>query len=162
MISSDTFASTNPALCSLILWSFLKGFETVDQKGCELPTLFLPIPLVLSRNIRETFYGTNNSTGLLTWLSREPQVLLNVGQRIEASNSITKAGIIFGTGNKIISFDEHGLLYSNNQGLVQKRLKANKGGEDLKEVFSMSQRFGSWCGQLESTKIIYNVMGLSL
>jgi len=165
MISSDTYASTNPALCSLILWSFLKGFEDVNREGCELPILFIPIPLALSKSIRETFKGTNNNTGLLTWLSREPQTLLDISLRIETSKSIIKEALIFGNSNLIILCDENGLFHSSNEGLVQKRLKEFmdiSGGEDLKEVFTISRRFGNWCGQLQSTNIILNIMGMSL
>ncbi|MCI4251560.1 DUF6521 family protein [Bacillus sp. CCB-MMP212] len=165
MISVDTYASTNPALCSLILWSFLKGVEEVTNNGCEFPILFLPIPFALSKQIRETFDGTDNSTGLLTWLSREPQILINLAKGIEASNAITKDGLTFGYANKIIRIDKNGQFYSDNQGLVQKRLREFlniKGGEDLKSAFVIAKRFGNWCGQLENTKIIFNVMGLSL
>lgn len=165
MISSDTYASTNPALCSLVLWHFLKGFEEVSKKGCEFPILFLPIPIVLSKNIRQTFHGTNASTSLLTWLSREPQILINMAERIEATNVITKEGIIFGNGNSIIYLNENGYFYSTNKGLVQKRLQElinTPDGEDLKEIFLTSRRLGSWCGQLDSTKIILNIMGLTL
>lgn len=165
MISSDTYASTNPALCSLILWHFLKGYEEVNKKGCELPILFLPIPIVLSKNIRQTFQGTNSTTGLLTWLSREPQILINIAHRIESTSTLTREGIVFGSGNNIISLNYEGYFYSDNKGIVQKRLKTFidlPAVEDLKEVFSLSKRLGNWCGQFDSTKIILNIMGLTL
>ncbi|PRT29283.1 three component ABC system middle component [Bacillus wiedmannii] len=165
MIASDTYASTNPALCSLIIWHFLKGFEEVNEHGCEFPILFLPIPIVLSKNIRKTFQGTNSSTSLLTWLSREPQILLNIARRIETASDITRKGIMFGGANYIVSFDIEGKVHSTNKGLVQKHLKEfldMYGKDDLKEVFQISKRLGNWCGQLNSTRIILNIMGLTL
>ncbi|MCM0626615.1 DUF6521 family protein [Lysinibacillus sp. OL1_EC] len=165
MISSDIYASTNPAFCSLVLWHFLKGYEEVSTEGCELPILFLPIPIVLSKSNREAFIGTNTSTGLLTWLTREPQVLINIAERIESTNNITRESIIFGIGNDIISINNHGKFYQNNKGIVQKRLKIflnTPPGEDLKEIFSVSKKLGNWCGQMNSSKIILNIMGLTL
>lgn len=165
MISSDIYASTNPAFCSLVLWHFLKGYEEVSKEGCEFPILFLPIPIVLSKNNREAFIGTNTSTGLLTWLTREPQVLINIAERIESTNHITRGAVIFGSGNNIITFNNNGHFFSENKGIVQRRLNIflnTSVGEDLKEIFLVSKKLGNWCGQINSSKIILNVMGLTL
>ncbi|MDQ0257095.1 hypothetical protein J2S74_004541 [Evansella vedderi] len=166
MISTDIYSSTNPALCSIVLWSFLKGFEEQNKDGCEFPIILLTLPISLSNKVRETFKGTSNATGLLTWLSRGPQSLIGLPQRIETSSSFTKDAIIFGINNKIIDIDNKtGKLKSNNSGLTQSKLnnilKSEKASE-LKDIMLISKRFGNWCGQLQSSIIIYNVMGLSL
>ena len=165
MISSDINSANNPALCSLILRSFLTGFEEVKKDGCEFPILFLTLPFILSGNIRERFKGSNINTGLLTWLSREPQVLINLPKRIEVANLLTKKAIIFGTTNNVIKITDNGLFMSDSSGIVKSKLDliiTEDNQSDIYEMFTLSKRFGGWCGQLESTIILYNIMGLTL
>ncbi|WP_214797091.1 three component ABC system middle component [Exiguobacterium sp. s5] len=165
MISSDLYSANNPALCSLLIKSFLDGFEEVNKEGCEFPVIFLTLPFMLSSNIRDCFKGSNKNTGLLTWLSREPQVLIDLSTRIEATDLLTKNALIFGANNHIFKFNETGLLLADNSGILKKQfnlfLKEDKKSE-VHEMFICSKRFGIWCGHLESTRNIYNVMGLSI
>ncbi|WP_347549023.1 three component ABC system middle component [Pseudalkalibacillus hwajinpoensis] len=162
MISADTYTSTNPVLCSLVLWSFLNGFEKVKKDGCELPILFLPLPLILSKSIRNNFSGSNTTTGLLTWIARNPSVLINVGQRIEVTQDITKEAILFGVPNKIFSFNDEGLIFSNKSGIKVSKVYSVDHVEEGNEMLLTARRLGGWCGQLESTKTIFNVLGVSL
>ncbi|WP_368298401.1 three component ABC system middle component [Cytobacillus firmus] len=162
MISADTYTSTNPALCSLIVWSFLNGFETIKKDGCELPILFLPLPLILSKNIRNNFEGSNTSTGLLTWIARNPSVLINIAERIEVTQDITKEAILFGATNNIFTFNDNGLIFSNKSGIKVSKVYSEDHFDEGKEMLLTSKKFGVWCGQLESTKTILNVLGVSL
>jgi len=162
LISADTYTSTNPALCSLVLWSFLNGFEQTKKDGCELPILFLPLPLIISKTIRNKFDGSNNTTGLLTWVARNPSVLINVGQRIEVTKNITKEAILFGATNEVFNFNDDGLVFSNKKGIKVSKVQSGSHFENDKEMLLTARRLGSWCGQLESTKTIFNVLGVSL
>lgn len=162
MISGDTYSTTNPALCSLILWSFLSGFEQVKKDGCELPILFLPLPLILSKTIRNNFEGSNTATGLLTWIARNPSILINIAQRVEATQNITRDAILFGTTNNVLAFNDEGLVFSNNKGIKVSKVFLEDHFKEGKEMLLTTRRFGNWCGQLESTKTIFNVLGVSL
>lgn len=165
MILSDTTSASNPALCSLILRNFLIGFEKNNKSGCELPVLFLVLPLILSKDIRSRFKGTNSSTGLITWISREPQMLLNLAKRIEITEMITREAIIFGITNDVIKLNEDGHFNSDNKGIVLARIKSTiktDNQPDISEMIKTSEIFGKWCGQLKDSTILYNVMGLTL
>lgn len=162
MISADTYTSTNPALCSLVLWSFLNGFEQMKKDGCELPILFLPVPLILSKTIRNKFEGSNTTTGLLTWVARNPSVLINVAQRVEVTQDITKEAILFGATNEVFTFNDEGLIFSNKKGIKVSKVYSGNYFEKEKEMLLTARSLGGWCGQLESTKTIFNVLGVSL
>lgn len=162
MISADAYATTNPPLCSLLLWSFLNGFEQVKKDGCEFPILFLPLPLILSKTIRNNFEGSNSSTGLLTWISRNPSVLINVNQRIEVTQAITREAILFGASNHIFYFNDEGLIFSNKDGIKVSKIFTEEHFENGKEMLLTSKKLGNWCGQLEFTNTIFNVLGVSL
>lgn len=67
----DLYAMTNPALGGALLWAYLRGAEGAGS-ALELPLLFLPVPVLLSSSLAETFDGTNSRTGLFAWLDRNP------------------------------------------------------------------------------------------
>ncbi len=163
MISSDIYASTNSALCSLILWSFLSGFQKQSNRGCEYPLLYLPIPITISGNTRRNFSGTNINTGLLTWISNNPEVLINLAERIDLAKEITQEATLFGSANSIIAIEKNsGLIKAINSGIYTSKVITTNVDEEQREIFTIAKRFGEWCGQIDSSKIILNTMGLTL
>ncbi|SDC10776.1 hypothetical protein SAMN02799630_00551 [Paenibacillus sp. UNCCL117] len=160
MTSSDVFSITNPALTSLLLWSFLEGFETGERSGCPFPLIFLPLPLVLSQSIRDDFKGTNAATGLYSWITRRQKILINLDTRINKTASLTRNAIIFGASNGIIIFEANGTLKSGSKGIVKSRLKNNS--DEIKEMIGAANKLGVWFSQINSTSSILNSLGLTV
>ncbi|WP_144028819.1 three component ABC system middle component [Paenibacillus tyrfis] len=160
MTAPDVFSITNPALTSLLLWSFLEGFETGERSGCSFPLIFLPLPLVLSQSIRDDFKGTNAATGLYSWITRRQKILINLDTRINKTASLTRTAIMFGASNGIITIEVNGTLKSNNRGIVKSRLKSNS--DEIKEMIGASNKLGVWFSQIDSTSSILNSLGLTV
>lgn len=160
MISSDVYSITNPALGALLLWSFLQGYAEREKDGCPFPLMFLPLPLVLSKSIRDEFKGTNNETGLYTWLTRKQNVLVNLDSRINKSSILTRIAIIFGCSNEIILIQENGTLISNNKGIIKSRISSSSA--EVKDMIIVSKKLGIWLSQINSTSNIFNSLGLTL
>jgi len=160
MVSNDVFSITNPALGSLILWSFLQGFEAAKKNGCPFTLIFLPLPLVLSQSIRDEFKGTNAETGLYTWITRKQSVLINLDTRINMSSTLTRNAIIFGCSNEILTIQENGTILSKNKGLFKSRI--NESSDEIKEMINVSRKLGIWLSQVNSTSSILNSLGLTL
>lgn len=160
MLSTDIYSITNPALGSLILWSFLQGYEVSEKDGCPFPLIFLPLPLVLSQSIRDEFKGTNAETGLYTWITRKQSILINLDARIQKSSTLTRNAIIFGCTNGILTIQEDGTLLSKNNGLNKSRIKESP--DEIKEMINLSKRLGVWLSQVNSTSSILNSLGLTL
>lgn len=160
MVSSDVYTITNPVLGSIVLWSFLQGYESNSERGCFYPLLLLPLPLVLSESIRNEFKGTNSATGLYTWVSRNQKVLLRFNERVKKTNQFSKKAIVFACSNKIMHFQEDGTLISSNKGIIKKNM--NSLSSELKEMLSVSKRLGYWMSQMDSPSSILNSLGLTL
>ncbi|MEK3742406.1 three component ABC system middle component [Brevibacillus fluminis] len=160
MISTDVFSITNPALGSLVIWSFLQGYEENEKSGCSFPLLFLPLPLILSKSIRDEFKGTNAETGLYTWITRKQNVLINLDLRINKCSDLTRNAIIFGCTNEILVIRENGKLHSNNKGVYKGRI--NNSSDEVKEMINVSKKLGIWLSQINSTSSILNSLGLTL
>lgn len=160
MATTDVFSITNPALTSLVLWSFLEGFEHEDNNGCPFPLIFLPLPLVLSQSIRDEFKGTNAATGLYSWITRRQHILINLDTRINKTVNLTRSAIIFGCTNGVITIQTNGTLKSNNKGIVKSRLK--ECSDEFKEMIKVSNKLGVWFSQIKSTSSILNSLGLTV
>lgn len=157
MNSLDIFTITNPALSSFILWSFLQGYES-NKQGCPFHLLFLPLPLVLSENIRHEFKRANAATGLQTWINRNQKSLLRIPESVEKTSHLTKEAIIFGCSNKILQFQNDGTVVSMSKGIFKKNL--NELSEELKDMESASKKLGKWLSQTNSLTNILISLGL--
>ena len=160
MISTDVFTITNPALGGLILWSFLQGYESNEKEGCPFPLIFLPLPLILSKTIRDEFKGTNAGTGLYTWVAKNPKVLVNLKIRIESSSQVTRNAIVFASASQVLKISEDGVLFSNNSGIAKNKIKDSS--DEINEMVRIANRFGKWLSQINSVSDIYNSLVLRL
>jgi hypothetical protein len=160
MGSIDVYSITNPALSSLLLWSFIHGYEGSEKRGCPFPLLYLPLPLVLSQTIRDEFRGTNAETGLYTWITRKPNVLINLKIRVEKTSNLTKDAIFFSCSNDVLRILDAGTVISNPKGIIKSRL--NNTSEELNEMLRCSKRLGIWLSQINSPTNIFNSLGLTL
>lgn len=152
----DVFAETNPAFCSLIIFKFCNGYFKATKVGVPFPLLFLPLPIILSNDIAGSFEGTNSKTGFFRWIENNPGILLDLTNRINGSNAFLKPSIEFGIFKNIFTIDSLGLLVPVEKG-VNNRKKT-----ELEKLFKTADRLGNWIGQVNSTKTIFNYLGLQL
>ena len=154
--SIDIFAATNPAFCSLIIFNFCKGYFNETKIGVPFPLLILPLPIILSNDLAKSFDGTNVKTGFFRWVENNPEILLDLTIRINESNEFLKPAIEFGVFKRIFQIDSSGFLIPVENS-VKKRNKPK-----LEKLFKYADRLGNWIGQVNSTKTIYNHLGLQL
>lgn len=156
MISIDIFAETNPAFCSIILFNFLSGYKRETNVGAPFPLLIFPLPILLSGDIRKTFEGTNRITGFYRWLENNNEIILNLSERIEDSFEYLKPAIEFGFSKKLFSLSENGLI-----GPIEQNIKINYSPVIVVQL-KYAARMGSWFGQINSVKTIYNCLGVAI
>lgn len=160
MTAIDIYAMTNPALCSLILWSYLDGYLKEDENGCELPLIYIPIPIILSRSLLTTFEGTNKKTGFIEWINRNPDLSPKAFQIIKNSKRLTIAGTHVAIKQNLITLTSSCRLAPARKSLPnQAQIKNN---EELKNFLMLSGRLGAWIGQIRSAKIVLHCLGITL
>ncbi|ADO69776.1 three component ABC system middle component [Stigmatella aurantiaca] len=156
--ASDVYAMTNPALCSLIICSFLEGHEASSGRGAEFPLLFLPIPLVLSETSRNTFSKTNSRTGFFTWIQRNPEILIDLAARINRTATYSREGLLFGARYRMLAGDNEGGMRTAKK-IVSSQLQSIHA--DLRSYFNIARRFGYWVAEVGSTRMILHSLGLT-
>jgi len=156
--SIDILASTNPAFCSLLLYSFTEGYMHETNSGCPASLLLFPIPMILSNSIKETMNGTNIRTGLFSWINNNPSVTISLIDKINDSyeyfNDAYKYAILKGI-----------LVPNGNSALTINPINVNTSYNNdkyLKNYFSLSKRLGQWFGQVGSTETIFNFLRITI
>lgn len=155
-VSIDIFAETNPAFCTLIIYKFCQGYYAETNQGVPFPLLILPLPIILSGDLLESFEHTRTNTGFFKWINNNPEIILDISTRINDTSEFLNPAIKFGIYKKIFSIDDLGLLIPNAENVN------NKKTPDLEHLFKYSERFGKWIGQVNSIKTIYNHLGIAI
>jgi hypothetical protein len=156
--SLDIYAMTNPALGGALLWVYLRGAAGEGQ-ALELPLLFLPVPLLLSSTVADTFKGTNSRTGLFAWLNRNPGVTVGLAERVTRTAPITRTSLLYAARTGLIATDSENRFLAT--GAVSDR-KLAKAGPAVKPLFTLAKQFGSWVGQVGSTRDVLYAFGITL
>jgi hypothetical protein len=153
--SLDIFSSTNPAFCSLVLLSFCEGYA--EEAGNEVPYVFLmfPLPLILSGDLLESFKNTSIKTGFYTWVKSNPQLLVNLNERIESSNDFTRPAIAFAFSKNVLKLNPNGTITP-----LKENVSKYSQNKNVEIYFKNAKRLGGWLGQIKSPKTIFNHLGL--
>lgn len=157
-VALDTFASTNPAFCALVLRAFTESFQKVDAAGSPIPLLVLPLPLVLSEDTVGFFDGTNTKTGLLTWIGRHPQITIDLPERIVATAKFAREALLFGVTRQVLDVTPQGCIVTADRGLVKRAKFAAT--DDRQRAFTLAMRLGGWCASVGSIETVYTSLGL--
>ncbi|MBA4019769.1 MAG: hypothetical protein C0483_21600 [Pirellula sp.] len=142
MTSIDTYASTNPALLAIVLRSFVLGYFEKKKTAMPFPLILLPVPIVLTAEVAETFGSTNVTTGLIPWVTRYPKVTVGMRQRLEATTPFSKEAFLFGLKYGLFEVDASGGVTVNPKGL--KKNPPPNGLAYITDALKLAKRFGAW------------------
>lgn len=155
--SIDTYAATNPAFCSLLLYSFIDGYRSTNASGLPFPLILLPVPVVLTSDIAEAFKSTNVKTGLLSWIARNPEITVGMRERLQATSESSKQALLFGVRYRLFSVVETGRIFLQPDSLA-KAIPAT-GNSYIIDAFKLAKRFGAWIGEAGTTETILIALG---
>ncbi|PBC04286.1 three component ABC system middle component [Mesorhizobium sp. WSM3860] len=158
-IAYDLFAETNPAFGTFGLVGFCRKFDAASGRSPELALAYLALPLALSDELEASFEETAATTGLMSWLNRYPDVLVDLGARLDASKEIVSAALRFGLGARALSLSADATL-----GLGPRRPSAapvTDLPESPKRAVKRAERLGTWMGKAGSAGTIFSAFGVA-
>ena len=159
MDSIDIYSNANPALCSIVLWHFIQSYSEQDDRGCELPLLYTVLPIVLSSKLEKSFNGTNKSSGFYKWLNNSPQVINQLGERIEGTKIYTKNGFLLGLATGALNLD-NAARFSTSEAAFKRMPNIPASNERIKKIVNITKRLGTWMGQVSDTREIFKSLRL--
>ena len=159
-VDVDIFADLNPAYCSAVIFSFCEGFQSESDGDVDFPLILLPLPIVLSNNLKSSFDHTNINTGFFSWIDRNPQILLGLAERVEGILELTKDAIEYGVTYSVLDITDEGKCCHHTMGL-KKKFNFNS-SSIVKQSLTNGKRLGQWMGQINSPATIFNHLGLEI
>lgn len=159
-VAHDIFSETNPAFCACVLVYFTAAFVTVNKCGPELPVAYLSLPIALSGDLGVSFERTNRNTGLLEWLERNPNIQIELAERLNWSMDIVTDAIRFGCFSKVLAVTQGGRLSLGNRKIKKNAVKMLSEGPA--QSFKHAERLGYWFAAAGSTKTVFDMMGLTV
>jgi hypothetical protein len=159
-VAHDIYAETNPAFCAHALVAFTTAFLSVNDKGPEVPAVYLALPVALAGDLGSTFDGTNKNTGLLEWLNRRPQVQIGLASLVNASMDIVTEAIRFGCFSRVLVVTPGARLGLGAQKVKKSTVAAlsEVPGQSIKRA----ERLGFWFASAGSTRTVFDMMGLTV
>ena len=163
----DVYAMTNPALCGLVVSAFAAGAQEVDAAGPEFPLLFLPVPIVLSRELLDRFRQTNRATGLFEWLARHPAVTVSFAERMSATVTYSRRGMLFAARYGLAEWRDGGRLSLTEDGQRAVRAAtASSGpaprGAVIADAVRAARRLGAWVAEVRSAATVLHAFGVAV
>ena len=158
MIAHDIFAETNPAFCAHVLVAFTTAFQEARPAGPEAPLAYLALPLVVSNELAQTFGRTNRNTGLPVWLDRNPGVLVELANRVDASLGIVTEGISLGCFSQVLTWQGAHIL----RGPAPMKKVTAGSGEAVVSAMKRAERMGYWLADVGSQRAVFSMMGLTI
>ncbi len=159
MIAHDIFAETNPAFCAYVLVAFTTTFQETWPAGPEAPLAYLALPLVISNELAQTFEGTNRNTGLPVWLDRNPGILVDLADRVDASLGIVTEGLRFGCFSQTLRWQGAHILRGT---APIKKVTSAGSGEAVAGAIKRAERMGYWLANVGSQRAVFSMMGLTV
>lgn len=84
----------NPAFCACIVYTAVNRFQKSDHQGLPFPLLFLILPVVLNRSVRETL-PSSTRTPFHLWIARSPEIKIGFAHRVSNLVPITQEALLF-------------------------------------------------------------------
>lgn len=155
-VALDVYALTNPAFWALALTQFVIGYQSGDIENktiqCPYPLLFLPMPLIFSRDALARFEGTNRNTGLVSWLERHPIVRATAASEVRAAKSYTRRALTFALAHGVLlSSDGWGYSPASTGGWKKPAWPVKSDARGA--MMQASHRLGQWCSGVDITTV---------
>ena len=154
-IGKDTYAMSNPALGSVLLWQFAKSYEKGTRTGPPLSLCFVVLPIVMSRTTVKTLAGTNARTGFLTWLARHPELTLQLAARVDDTKDLTGEALRFGIVYRIFTVRDDGSLTADSAAISLS--KQESGLDERVTMLRVASHLGRWMSNLPEATVFYSL-----
>lgn len=156
--SFDGLVAANPVLCSLVLYSFVRGYSKANDESIDFALALLPVPIALSERWAGRFEGTTLRTGLLGWVNTLGGELSDVPVLLARMESVSRSAVRFGLKQQILEIRGGRLLAREGQ---LKRVPGDDPKDPMtKRPFTVASRLGAWCGDIRSTSFVYSILGV--
>lgn len=156
--SVDVYSQTNPAFLGVILHEFVLGYHKAGEEFPDYALMYLPCPIAASKRLSRTMNGTNATTGLAKWYLQSSEAQINLADEVRCAVQFSRSALQYALLSDVLVIRGSSILPVD--GAFKKKPKDPRGNSIENRPFTIANRFGQWCGQINSTERIFALLGL--
>ena len=145
----------NPAFCARLLLKAIKSYEKESKRKMPYSLIYLILPIVLHK---ETRNKANSKSKMLSFLGKNPELLVGFAERAKSLVQITNEALIYLLSSKLVFIDKNGGIGLNPKIKTLSETKYSAG--DVKKCLSCSEAVGKWFARSGDEKTIYISWGV--
>lgn len=153
----------NVALGATALWTFARAYmdKADGREGPELPLCMLVLPIVYHRRTADAIHRMQSSSGLLSALEKEPQLVVGLQRRVEALSTRSLKALNLAIASSLLTWDRATPWprVTPGQRTLPNGLGAGLG--DVPVILSAAKRLGWWFAE-EDVVSMYLRLGVTL
>lgn len=143
----DIYLVQNPALGATLVWRFVEAYAPkAEDRRPPLPLLFIVLPIVYRKELRDVAASTQLSSGLRLFagkFKREQEILHGIQTRMLLLKRLSLSSISIALQCGLINIDTETAEVSS---LRQKMPSINV--DDIKHMMRSAEKLGHWCKEL--------------
>ena len=143
----DIYLVQNPALGAVLVWCFVEAYAPkAAGRLPELPLLFIILPIIYRRELRDVAASTQPSSGLRLFagkFKKEQEALHGIQARMLLLKELSLSSISIALQCGLINIDTKTAEVSS---LRQKAPKIDI--DDIKQMMRSAEKLGHWCKEL--------------
>jgi hypothetical protein len=145
----------NPAYMAALLNQVSCGYETQRAEAFPFALAFVALPIVIHRSTAKVLPKTS-ATKLHLWLTENPEVLFEFGQRAASYAPYVREAISFGGSSGFFTFSEGGSIASKRL----PKLKGWESGFSRRIEVSQALLVGKLFGKEGDVRNIFSMFGV--
>jgi hypothetical protein len=149
----------NPAFCGVVLHTFIKEYQSRLKQDMPYPLVFLILPIVLNRKLRESLPRTAR-TRFHVWLQAEPFIKIGLAERVKVLVPITRESLAFLLQRQIVGISARGEITKERslRGIVT----VSSESEDFPAVLEKARVWGAMVARAGDAESIFMTLGLTV
>lgn len=147
-LNREIYLVQNPSIGAAILWRFICGYYSKEQKPAPFPLLFIVLPIIFRQDLCDVIKSTQKRSGLSKvseklFSDRKNDQLYYVHNTAEQQKQISLTSVNIGISAKLFVIDI-------KSALVFPLTQSNKTGlsQSTKNLLNAAEKLGLWCADL--------------
>lgn len=145
----------NPAFCGRILYATIAEYQLKTQRNFPFPLVFLVLPLVLPRQIREKI---SSKTQFTNWIQDNQELVYNFAKRASDLVEITNESLEFMMQTGYLLITETGEIQKNIT--IRNLSKTQYTDSEIKECILKAEHVARWFAKTGNIETIYICLGV--
>ena len=96
----------NPAYCTVLLHASIYGYQKKKKEGMPYPIIFLILPLIIYKPIRDRLPYKNTNQEISLWLKENLEILVDFDIKVRELVPYTKETLMFAMQENVINISK--------------------------------------------------------